>query len=52
MPLTIVLATIAALKTYANGPYALVWCSSESGERGAALLELAGAANDVRPGLW
>jgi 3-oxoacyl-[acyl-carrier-protein] synthase-1 len=40
LPLTMALATIAGVKGYANGPYALLWCSSESGERGAALLEL------------
>jgi len=37
--LGLVLAAIAWQKRYANGPYALVWGSSESGERGAALLE-------------
>ena len=31
---------MAAQKAYANGPYAFVWASSESGERGAALLEV------------
>jgi 3-oxoacyl-[acyl-carrier-protein] synthase-1 len=37
--LGLVLAAIAWQKRYAKGPYALVWASSESGERGAALLE-------------
>ena len=40
MPLNMALATISAQKAYANGRYAFLWCSSESGERGAALLEL------------
>lgn len=37
-PLGIMLSAIAAANGYANGPYAFVWASSESGERGAALL--------------
>jgi 3-oxoacyl-[acyl-carrier-protein] synthase I len=40
IPLTMALSTIAARKAYAKGRYAFLWCSSESGERGAALLEL------------
>ena len=39
-PLAVTLATIASWKAYAKGPYALIWASSESGERGAGLLEL------------
>jgi len=39
VPLALVQATIAAHKAYANGAYALIWASSEGGERGAALLE-------------
>ncbi len=38
-PLLIALAAIAGVKGYANGPYALIWASSEGGERGAALIE-------------
>jgi 3-oxoacyl-[acyl-carrier-protein] synthase-1 len=38
-PLGIVLSTFANRKGYANGPYALLWASSEGGERGAALIE-------------
>jgi 3-oxoacyl-[acyl-carrier-protein] synthase-1 len=37
-PLGLMLSAIAARKSYANGPYALLWASSESGERGASLL--------------
>lgn len=37
-PLFIMLSTMAARNAYANGPYAFLWASSESGERGAALL--------------
>ena len=33
------LSAIAAQKSYANGPYGFVWASSESGERGAGLIE-------------
>ncbi|MGH9350081.1 MAG: beta-ketoacyl synthase N-terminal-like domain-containing protein [Vicinamibacterales bacterium] len=40
VPLGLMQAAIAARKAYATGPYALVWASSESGERGAVLLEL------------
>jgi 3-oxoacyl-[acyl-carrier-protein] synthase-1 len=40
-PLCMSLAVIAAQKAYANGRLALVWASSESGERGGALLEMA-----------
>jgi 3-oxoacyl-[acyl-carrier-protein] synthase-1 len=39
-PLAVMLAAIAARKGYANGAYALLWASSEGGERGAALLHL------------
>jgi 3-oxoacyl-[acyl-carrier-protein] synthase-1 len=39
-PLALALSTIAGHKAYANGSYVLVSASSESGERGAALLEL------------
>ena len=44
-PLALMLATIAGQKAYANGPFAFLWASSESGERGAALL---GVANGER----
>ena len=37
-PLYLSLSAIAARKGYANGRYALLWASSESGERGAALV--------------
>jgi 3-oxoacyl-[acyl-carrier-protein] synthase-1 len=40
-PLCLILATIASLKGYARGAHALLWASSESGERGAALLTFA-----------
>jgi len=36
--LGLVLASVAAKKSYAHGSYAFLWASSESGERGAALL--------------
>jgi 3-oxoacyl-[acyl-carrier-protein] synthase I len=39
-PLAIALSAVAARKAYANGRYAFLWGSSETGERGAALLEL------------
>lgn len=39
-PLSMLLATAAGAKSYANGQFAFTWASSESGERGAALLEL------------
>jgi 3-oxoacyl-[acyl-carrier-protein] synthase-1 len=39
-PLGIVLSTIAGRKAYANGAFSFLWASSESGERGAALLGL------------
>jgi len=35
-------ATIADRKAYANGPFSLVWASSEGGERAAALLQFDG----------
>ncbi len=38
-PLFLALSAIAAQKSYANGPYGFVWASSESGERGAGLIE-------------
>jgi 3-oxoacyl-[acyl-carrier-protein] synthase-1 len=41
-PLALVLSTIAARKAYANGPFAFLWASSETGERGAALLSFSG----------
>jgi 3-oxoacyl-[acyl-carrier-protein] synthase-1 len=37
-PLFVALATVAASKGYAPGPYTLVWTSSERGERCAALI--------------
>lgn len=40
VPLHLMLSAIAARKAYANGPFPFVWASSESGERGAALLAL------------
>jgi 3-oxoacyl-[acyl-carrier-protein] synthase-1 len=39
-PLQVMLSAIAAKKAYANGSYAFLWASSESGERGASLLRL------------
>jgi len=39
-PLHVGLAIISGAKSYANGPYAFVWASSEGGERGAALLSV------------
>jgi 3-oxoacyl-[acyl-carrier-protein] synthase-1 len=39
-PLGIAQAAIGAASGFANGPYALVWASSENGERGAALLHV------------
>lgn len=41
-PLHLGLATIAGAKGYAKGTLALVWASSESGERGAAAVVLRG----------
>jgi 3-oxoacyl-[acyl-carrier-protein] synthase-1 len=43
-PLGIALACIASFKRYANGPAALVWASSDAGDRGAALVASAGEA--------
>jgi len=40
VPLGLIQATLAAHKAYANGTHAFVWASSDSGERGAALLEV------------
>jgi len=37
-PLGLLLSTMASQKAYAAGPLTLVWASSETGERGAALL--------------
>jgi 3-oxoacyl-[acyl-carrier-protein] synthase-1 len=39
-PLFVVLAAAAAERGYARGPHYVLWTSSESGERGAALLQL------------
>jgi len=39
-PLLISLAIASGLRRYSRGRYSLVWCSSESGLRGAALLSL------------
>lgn len=39
-PLHIALASISAYKNYANGHTAVIWASSESGERGVALLDM------------
>ena len=39
-PLQAALSGIAAQKAYANGPFAFLWASSESGERGTSLLQL------------
>jgi len=36
----LMLATVAGRKAYASGQYAFLWASSETGERGAGLLEL------------
>jgi len=41
-PLAVSLATIAFLKAYANGNLSLVWGSSDTGERGAALIVAGG----------
>jgi 3-oxoacyl-[acyl-carrier-protein] synthase I len=41
-PLHVVLAAMAGQKGYAKGGRALVWASSESGERAAALIEVNG----------
>ena len=39
-PLSLILSSIAAKKAYSNGPYSFLWASSETGERGGALLEV------------
>jgi 3-oxoacyl-[acyl-carrier-protein] synthase-1 len=39
-PLAMVLSAVAGLKAYCKGPYTFIWASSESGERGAALLRI------------
>jgi 3-oxoacyl-[acyl-carrier-protein] synthase-1 len=39
-PLWCILAAMASKKAYSRGPHAFLWASSESGERGAALLSL------------
>ncbi len=41
-PLHLQLATIAAIKAYAKGHYALAWSSAEQGERAATLIATAG----------
>lgn len=40
VPLFVMLAAVAARKAYANGGYAFLWASSETGERGASLLSV------------
>ncbi len=42
-PLALLLSTMASQKAYANGPLTFVWGSSETGERGAALLAMPAA---------
>jgi 3-oxoacyl-[acyl-carrier-protein] synthase-1 len=42
VPVGVALSTIASLKAYAKGPFAFHWASSDSGERGGALLKSAG----------
>lgn len=42
-PLAVALACIAAAKAYANGSTSLVWASSDTGERAAALIDTAEA---------
>jgi 3-oxoacyl-[acyl-carrier-protein] synthase-1 len=44
IPLLVMLAAVGAAKSYARGGYAFVWASSESGERGALLLDTARGA--------
>jgi 3-oxoacyl-[acyl-carrier-protein] synthase-1 len=39
-PLGVMLSAMASKKSYASGPYAFLWASSETGERAAALLAL------------
>lgn len=39
-PLCVTLAAIAGVKAYAKGRHALVWASSESGERAAAVIDI------------
>jgi len=38
VPIGVALSTIASRKAYAKGPFAFVWASSDTGERGGALL--------------
>ena len=38
VPVGVALSTIASLKAYAKGPFAFLWASSDTGERGGALL--------------
>jgi 3-oxoacyl-[acyl-carrier-protein] synthase-1 len=38
-PVGVALSTIASLKAYAKGPFAFLWASSDTGERGGALLK-------------
>jgi 3-oxoacyl-[acyl-carrier-protein] synthase-1 len=40
VPLFLILSAIAGKKAYANGSYAFLWASSESGERGSSLLHV------------
>lgn len=40
IPLGLVLSVMASRKRYSNGTYSFLWASSETGERGAALLAL------------
>jgi 3-oxoacyl-[acyl-carrier-protein] synthase-1 len=39
-PLLVALAAVAGAKAYSNGSQSFIWASSESGERGAALLDV------------
>lgn len=39
-PLFVILALAAGLRGYANGPYTLVWTSSEGGQRCAAVVQI------------
>ena len=40
IPLAMILSSIAGAKSYANGAHSFLWASSESGERGAVLLQV------------
>jgi 3-oxoacyl-[acyl-carrier-protein] synthase-1 len=46
-PLALAQAVIAGTKSYAKGAYALVWASSEGGERGATLIQVASKKSDL-----